>query len=86
MTLLGKNAVLVQDRSPATTYDDNHRENSQGSSLLLDRMKTATVLVAAAALVSAIDVKVSSENGIKASPLQYGMMFEDINASGDGGM
>jgi len=34
----------------------------------------------------AIDVKVASTGGTKVSPLMYGIMFEDINYSGDGGM
>lgn len=39
-----------------------------------------------AALVSAIDIQVSSTGGNASSPLMYGLMFEDINQSGDGGI
>jgi alpha-N-arabinofuranosidase len=35
---------------------------------------------------SAIDIQVSSTGGNASSPLMYGLMFEDINHSGDGGI
>jgi alpha-N-arabinofuranosidase len=34
----------------------------------------------------AVTIDVSGSGGIPASPLQYGIMFEDINHSGDGGL
>ncbi|KAI5845036.1 glycoside hydrolase family 51 protein [Morchella snyderi] len=34
----------------------------------------------------AVNLVVSSENGNKTSPIMYGLMFEDINHSGDGGL
>lgn len=39
-----------------------------------------------AGIVSAINLKVSSSGGNASSPLMYGLMFEDINHSGDGGI
>lgn len=42
-------------------------------------------LVGLAASAVAVTIKVSPDNGKKASPLAYGLMFEDINHSGDGG-
>lgn len=39
-----------------------------------------------AALVGAIDIQVASTGGNASSPLMYGLMFEDINQSGDGGI
>ncbi|KAI5193609.1 glycoside hydrolase family 51 protein [Aureobasidium subglaciale EXF-2481] len=45
--------------------------------------------VALAALISsanALDLTVASSGGNATSPLQYGLMFEDINFSGDGGI
>jgi alpha-N-arabinofuranosidase len=39
-----------------------------------------------AGIVSAINLKVSSTGGNASSPLMYGLMFEDINHSGDGGI
>lgn len=35
---------------------------------------------------TAVDLTVSSTGGSPASPLQYGLIFEDINHSGDGGI
>ncbi|TLS31002.1 hypothetical protein PpBr36_02628 [Pyricularia pennisetigena] len=43
-------------------------------------------LVGLAASAVAVTIKVSPDNGKKASPLAYGLMFEDINHSGDGGI
>jgi alpha-N-arabinofuranosidase len=39
-----------------------------------------------AIFVNAIDIQVSSTGGNASSPLMYGLMFEDINHSGDGGI
>jgi alpha-N-arabinofuranosidase len=39
-----------------------------------------------ASIASAINLKVSSTGGNASSPLMYGLMFEDINHSGDGGI
>lgn len=39
-----------------------------------------------AALVGAIDIQLSSTGGNASSSLMYGLMFEDINQSGDGGI
>ncbi|PMD60017.1 glycoside hydrolase family 51 protein [Hyaloscypha bicolor E] len=39
-----------------------------------------------AGIASAINLKVSSTGGNASSPLMYGLMFEDINHSGDGGI
>jgi alpha-N-arabinofuranosidase len=39
-----------------------------------------------AGIASAINLKVSSTGGNASSPLTYGLMFEDINHSGDGGI
>ncbi|CAG8977470.1 hypothetical protein HYALB_00011819 [Hymenoscyphus albidus] len=38
------------------------------------------------ALVRAIDIQVASSGGNASSPIMYGLMFEDINQSGDGGI
>jgi alpha-L-arabinofuranosidase len=37
-------------------------------------------------MANAINVKVSNQGGNATSPLMYGIMFEDINHSGDGGI
>lgn len=42
--------------------------------------------LALATLAAGIDIKVLKNGGTKASTLEYGLMFEDINHSGDGGM
>ncbi|KIM98287.1 glycoside hydrolase family 51 protein [Oidiodendron maius Zn] len=39
-----------------------------------------------AGIASAINIKVSNQGGNATSPLMYGIMFEDINHSGDGGI
>lgn len=39
-----------------------------------------------AGIASAINLQVSSSGGNASSPLMYGLMFEDINHSGDGGI
>ena len=39
-----------------------------------------------AAAVGAVTVNVASSGGNATSPTQYGIMFEDINNSGDGGV
>jgi len=39
-----------------------------------------------ASVASAINLKVASSGGNASSPLAYGLMFEDINHSGDGGI
>ncbi|KAK5113070.1 hypothetical protein LTR62_003649 [Meristemomyces frigidus] len=50
---------------------------------MLSKALSATVFAAAA---QAISFTVSSSNGNATSPYQYGLMFEDINNSGDGGV
>ncbi|QSZ37324.1 hypothetical protein DSL72_009422 [Monilinia vaccinii-corymbosi] len=45
-----------------------------------------SVLPALAGLVSAINITASASGGNSSSPLAYGLMFEDINHSGDGGI
>jgi len=42
--------------------------------------------IVAAGLAFAIDLNVASSGGNASSPLAYGIMFEDINHSGDGGL
>jgi alpha-N-arabinofuranosidase len=48
--------------------------------------KTLYGLLALARLGSAINLTVSAKGGNVTSPLMYGLMFEDINHSGDGGV
>ena len=48
--------------------------------------KTLFGLVALARLGGAINLTVSATGGNVTSPLMYGLMFEDINHSGDGGV
>ena len=57
-------------------------------SLLTSRMlqKALLGILAFARLGSAINLKVSATGGNVTSPLMYGLMFEDINHSGDGGV
>jgi len=43
-------------------------------------------LAAFTAVVQAINLNVASSGGNASSPMQYGIMFEDINHSGDGGI
>ncbi|CAG9950617.1 unnamed protein product [Clonostachys rosea f. rosea IK726] len=43
-------------------------------------------LLSLATKVAAVTISVSKDGGKDASPLQYGLMFEDINFSGDGGI
>lgn len=43
-------------------------------------------LFAVAASANALNLTVNSSRGNATSPLQYGIMFEDINYSGDGGI
>lgn len=50
---------------------------------MLPKLLTAPVLAAAA---QAVSFTVSSSGGNATSPYQYGLMFEDINNSGDGGV
>jgi len=38
------------------------------------------------AVTQAISLQVASNGGNASSPMQYGIMFEDINHSGDGGI
>ncbi|KAL0943281.1 alpha-N-arabinofuranosidase A [Colletotrichum truncatum] len=45
-----------------------------------------TRLLLSAAVATAITVQVSKDGGKEAASLQYGLMFEDINYSGDGGL
>lgn len=49
-------------------------------------MLSLIVITALLGLGSAVNITVSKSGGIKTSPLQYGLMFEDINNSGDGGI
>ena len=44
------------------------------------------VLLSALGLARSLTISVSSGGGNKSSPYQYGIMFEDINHSGDGGV
>ena len=48
---------------------------------MLSKVLSAAALVAAA---QAVTVSVGSTGGNATSPYQYGLMFEDINNSGDG--
>ena len=48
--------------------------------------KVLSVAALAVGCVSAIEVTVKSSGGNATSPYQYGLMFEDINNSGDGGV
>ncbi|KAL1305728.1 hypothetical protein AAFC00_007314 [Neodothiora populina] len=49
--------------------------------------RSIAILVAiSAAFVSALNLTVAPNGGNVTSPLQYGLMFEDINFSGDGGI
>jgi alpha-N-arabinofuranosidase len=50
---------------------------------MLKSLLSATALAATA---SALTVNVASSGGNATSPFQYGIMFEDINNSGDGGI
>ncbi|CAG9997193.1 unnamed protein product, partial [Clonostachys byssicola] len=43
-------------------------------------------LLSLATKVAAVTISVSKDGGKDASPLQYGLMFEEINFSGDGGI
>ena len=38
------------------------------------------------ATAAAVTIRVQEDGGKEASPLTYGLMFEDISHSGDGGM
>ncbi|KAI5296449.1 hypothetical protein KEM52_002408 [Ascosphaera acerosa] len=53
-------------------------------------MRTVSSLALAvtglAAVAAAVDLKVAQNGGNKTSPVMYGIMFEDINFSGDGGI
>lgn len=53
--------------------------------VILPKMKLSSLL-SLATKVAAVTISVSKDGGKDASPLQYGLMFEDINFSGDGGM
>ncbi|KAL9061117.1 MAG: hypothetical protein Q9162_000262 [Coniocarpon cinnabarinum] len=46
----------------------------------------AFALAAATQYAHAVNIDVSSEGGAPVSPMQYGLFFEDINQSGDGGL
>jgi alpha-N-arabinofuranosidase len=48
--------------------------------------KTLATLSAIAAAVQAVTFTVESSGGNATSPFQYGIMYEDINNSGDGGV
>lgn len=48
--------------------------------------KAFSVAALAVGCVSAVEVTVKSSGGNATSPYQYGLMFEDINNSGDGGV
>ena len=43
-------------------------------------------VAALAAAAQAVSVSVAASGGNATSPYQYGIMFEDINNAGDGGM
>lgn len=58
--------------------------NSLHLGLVIMRLSSWSLLFSTAC--ATIDVKVLKDGGKEASPLQYGLMFEDINHSGDGGM
>ncbi|KAI5208986.1 putative vacuolar segregation protein [Aureobasidium subglaciale] len=47
---------------------------------------SGVALVALSSLANALDLTVAASGGNATSPLQYGLMFEDINFSGDGGI
>ncbi|THX39380.1 putative vacuolar segregation protein [Aureobasidium pullulans] len=47
---------------------------------------SGVALAAIVASASALDLTVAANGGNATSPLQYGLMFEDINFSGDGGI
>lgn len=49
-------------------------------------MLFALAISLAAGVASAIDLSVASSGGNLTAPLAYGIMFEDINHSGDGGL
>ncbi len=49
-------------------------------------MLSSLLLFGLATLSQAVNLTVSSKGGNATSPLQYGLMFEDINHSGDGGI
>lgn len=46
----------------------------------------AQVAIILSSTVAAVNLTVASTGGNVSSPLQYGLMFEDINHSGDGGI
>lgn len=48
--------------------------------------RVLSVALAIASAVRAVRFTVKSEGGNATSPYQYGIMFEDINNSGDGGV
>ena len=48
--------------------------------------KAFSVAALAVGCTSAVEVTVKSSGGNATSPYQYGLMFEDINNSGDGGV
>ena len=56
------------------------------SSIAMKVFSPLLLSIMAVVAVRAITVSVSSSGGVAASPLIYGLMFEDINHSGDGGM
>jgi alpha-N-arabinofuranosidase len=53
---------------------------------LINMFRQFGTLLLSALAVSAIDIHVSSTGGNASSPHMYGLMFEDINHSGDGGI
>lgn len=64
--------------------------NFYGLSFLTDIIIILTMklssLLSLATKVAAVTISVSKDGGKDASRLQYGLMFEEINFSGDGGM
>lgn len=49
-------------------------------------LSTILSVSALAVAVQAVTINVASSGGNATSPYQYGIMFEDINNSGDGGV
>lgn len=53
---------------------------------MIPTMKHILSLAFSVVAANAVSVSVSGAGGFAASPLMYGLMFEDISHSGDGGM
>lgn len=65
-----------------------YKRKSQGQLVLarVCKMFCLLSLTLLAGIASAINLKVSASGGNASSPLMYGLMFEDISHSGDGGI